>query len=339
MGYCQTMLKNLHISFVLRLSLLIILTILFYIAISKFGKVQIKAQEFNLYSLNVGIGESSPPDFISPSVWVTSPSNGALVSGTVSYDSTAFDNVGVTRIEFYADNTLVGTDTSAPYSTLWDTTFFSNNLHTLFAKAFDVAGNIGTSYSISVRVDNLGPSVSITDPTNGSYVSGLVNVQASASDDVAVSNVSFYVDGNFLGTDISAPYSNTWDTTIYPHNSVHSIIANALDTAGNQASSSAAVSVTVLDITSPSVVITTPHDGAIVKKGSTVTISADVSDVSAIQKVEFRVNGSLKCTDITSPYSCSWKVPSRKNVTYTIEVKAYDIAGNTTTRTITVTAI
>lgn len=520
MGYCQTMLKNLHISFLLRFSLLIILTILFYIAISFSGKVQIKAQEFNLYSLNVGIGESSPPDFIPPSVWITSPSDGALVSGTVSYDVTAFDNVGVTRIEFYADNTLVGTDTSAPYSTLWDTTSFSNNLHTLFASAFDAAGNVGTSYSVTVRVDNTGPSVAILNPPDGSSVSGVINVQASATDDVAVSSVSFYVDGGLLGTDTSAPYFNTWDTTsysnalhtlfakafdlagnigtsysitvtvdnlapsvsltnptagstvsgnvnltsnasdnnsvtrveyyvdsnfigigatsanfpynwnsaavadgnhninakafdivnntttsqtvsvtvdnnaptvsitspangsnvsgivdvtanasdavgvtsvefyadggliatdtsapystnwdttVYAHNTSHSLTAKAYDGAGHITTSSV-VSVTVLDITAPSVNITNPLNGAIVPRNTIVTITANSSDVSGIQKVEFRVNNVLKCTDTTAPYSCNWNVPPQKNKPYAIQAKAFDNVPLTATHTINVTS-
>lgn len=197
------------------------------------------------------------------------------------------------------------------------------------------AGNVGIGES--APSDTVPPTVSITNPINGTTVSGLVQVSAEASDSGGIANVGFYVDGNSLGTDTSAPYSVFWDTTIYPHNSVHTLIANALDNSGNQASSSA-VTVTVLDITAPSVTITNPLDGSTVPKNSTVTISANATDVSGINKVEFYVNGILNCTDTTYSYSCSWKVPAKPRVLYTLQAKAYDVAGNSSTNTVSVTS-
>ena len=195
---------------------------------------------------------------------------------------------------------------------------------------------IGTTASVGVG-DTNPPTVTVTNPVNGFSVSGTVKVSAEASDSGGIANVSFYADGSSLGIDTTAPYSVLWDTTVYPHNSLHTIIANALDTAGNQASSSA-VAVTVLDIIAPSVVITNPVNGSTVPKNSTVTITANASDVSGINRVEFYVNGVLKCTDTTSSYLCNWKVPKRPNITYTLLAKGYDIAGNTNTSTVTVTS-
>jgi hypothetical protein len=47
-----------------------------------------------------------------------------------------------------------------------------------------------------------------------------------------------------------------------------------------------------------------------------------------VTKVEFYVNGSRKCSDNSSPYTCTWSVPAGIGVTYTLEVRAYDAAGN-----------
>lgn len=196
------------------------------------------------------------------------------------------------------------------------------------------AGNVGIGES---PPDTEAPIVNVTNPVNGVSVSGLVTVTAEASDSGGIANVSFFVDGGSIGTDTSAPYSTLWDTTVYAHNSMHTIIANALDLAGNQASSSA-VTVTVLDVTSPNVSIINPVNGSTVPKNSTVTITANASDVSGINKVEFYVNGVLKCTDTTFSYSCNWKVPPRKNVPYTVQAKAFDVAGNTNTSTVIVTS-
>jgi len=98
----------------------------------------------------------SPPDREAPTVSVSSPSNGATVSGTaVTVLATASDNVGVTKVEFYVDtSTKIGEDTTSPYSTPWNTTTVSNGSHSLLTKAYDAANNVGLSPLVSVTVDN-----------------------------------------------------------------------------------------------------------------------------------------------------------------------------------------
>lgn len=92
------------------------------------------------------------------------------------------------------------------------------------------------------------------------------------------------------------------------------------------------------DTTSPTVSITNPLNGSTVFRNSKVTITASASDNIGVTKVEFLVNGSIKCTDTTSSYSCSWKVPGARNRTYTLTAKAYDVAGNTANHNINVTS-
>lgn len=92
------------------------------------------------------------------------------------------------------------------------------------------------------------------------------------------------------------------------------------------------------DIIPPFVNITNPTNGAIVSRNRTVTITANSSDASGVQKVEFRVNNVLKCTDTVAPYSCNWSVPAQKKRPYSIEAKSYDNPGNSATHTISVTS-
>jgi hypothetical protein len=87
-------------------------------------------------------------------VSVTAPAAGATVSGTTTISATASDNVGVTSVGFYVGTTLLGTDTSSPYSYSWATTSYTNGAYSLSAKAYDAAGNVGTSASVSVTVSN-----------------------------------------------------------------------------------------------------------------------------------------------------------------------------------------
>lgn len=93
-------------------------------------------------------------DLSSPTVKVTAPGLLATVQGTVTVSATATDNVGVTKVEFYAGSILVGTDTTAPYIRSWDTTTVPSNLYLFSSKAYDAAGNVGISPNVLIKVKN-----------------------------------------------------------------------------------------------------------------------------------------------------------------------------------------
>ena len=104
-----------------------------------------------LYEAFIGDGTA---DTTPPTTSVTAPAPGSTVSGTVTVTASASDAVGVTRVEFLVDGALLATDTTAPYSAAWDTTAVANGAHTLTSRAFDAAGNAGTSGPVSVTVSN-----------------------------------------------------------------------------------------------------------------------------------------------------------------------------------------
>ena len=86
--------------------------------------------------------------------------------------------------------------------------------------------------------DVTSPLVAFITPSNGSTVSGSVTLTATASDDVAVANVHFFVDGVAIGSPVTAsPYTITWDCTGTP-DGPHLLDAVAQDTSGNSAKSS-----------------------------------------------------------------------------------------------------
>ena len=91
--------------------------------------------------------------------------------------------------------------------------------------------------------DTTVPTVSITSPASGATVSGNVSIAASASDNVGVAAVRFFIDGVQLGADdTSAPYTIAWNTTTASDGG-HTIVATAVDTAGNSASTAIPVTV------------------------------------------------------------------------------------------------
>jgi hypothetical protein len=90
-----------------------------------------------------------------PATAITSPVAGATVSGSVAVAASASDNVGVTLVEFYLDGVLKSSDATSPYQWTWDTTTSPNGAHTLSSKAYDAAGNAGTSAGVGVTVSNV----------------------------------------------------------------------------------------------------------------------------------------------------------------------------------------
>jgi hypothetical protein len=77
------------------------------------------------------------------------------VSATITVSATASDNVGVAGVQFLLDGNALGAeDTSSPYSISWDTRTASNGTHALSARARDLAGNLGTSATVTVTVSN-----------------------------------------------------------------------------------------------------------------------------------------------------------------------------------------
>ena len=109
---------------------------------------------------------------------------------------------------------------------------------------WDHAGKSGGSVTNGPPTDTTAPTVSLTAPANGAVISGSSTFSANASDNVAVADVQFRLDGQNIGApDTTAPYSITFDTLAVA-NGTHELTALATDSSGNQALS-AAVSVTV----------------------------------------------------------------------------------------------
>ena len=86
------------------------------------------------------------------------------------------------------------------------------------------------------------PTVAVTAPTADATVSGNVSVTASASDNVGLARVEFWVDGVQEAADASPPYSYGWDTT-QDAGGPHTILVKAVDTSNNSASETLGVTV------------------------------------------------------------------------------------------------
>jgi len=90
--------------------------------------------------------------------------------------------------------------------------------------------------------DTQSPQVTITSPTDASFVprGRRITISATASDNVSVKNVAFYIDGSLLRTDATKPYSTSWRVP-NTRNVIYTIKAIASDPSGNTSQTSISV--------------------------------------------------------------------------------------------------
>ncbi len=258
-------------------------------------------------------------------------------SVTLQWDANTDSDLAGYKVHYQADSSSqpfegytpidVGNKTTATVSGL-----DSNHSYYFAVTAYNSSGE-ESAYSGVIGVPEMvSPATSITCPANNATVSGTVSVAASASDNVGVSRVEFYVNNVLQATETSSPYVFSWDTGELSDGS-YTLMSRAYDAVGN-VGQSAIVSVKVANGT-PAVSIVSPSSGATI--GGTVVITAGVSDSAGVAKVAFYVNGSLKTIDKKAPYVYNWNTETSKNGSHTIMVKAYDASGNASSASIPVT--
>ena len=277
------------------------------------------------------------PDQTVPTVVLTSPLDGALVSGDVPLEATAWDaDSAVDSVEFRVDGAVLAVDSSAPYSAAWDSSAASPGAHTITATAFDAAGNTNSASATVLTPDPVPPTISMGSPADGATVSGTVPIAATASDvGWGVAYVEFSVDGSSISSDTASPFAATWDSAAALPGA-HTITATAFDKAGNSSSTSVSVVLSASDVMPPTVTITSPANGATVSSSVGITASAADSE-SGVGGVQFRVDGVYVFSDTIAPYEAVWDATGAATGPHTITARAYDLAGNSATATISVT--
>jgi hypothetical protein len=147
---------------------------------------------YNLSIVELLASSGGPIDTSPPTVSMTAPASGAIVSSIATVSASASDDTYVAGVQFLLDGASLGAEvTSAPYLVSWDTTTAANGSHTLAARARDSVGLTATSDPVTVTVNNSG-SASVV----GSW-SSAVSLPAVAVNLILLRNnkVLFYQDG------------------------------------------------------------------------------------------------------------------------------------------------
>jgi RHS repeat-associated protein len=278
-----------------------------------------------------------------PTVSQTAPSNGALYLAPATFAWKANASVSgatIVRVEFYANGTLIQTDTTSPYQFDW--TGVAAGTYTLTAKAIDSTGASSTSAArtITVAATNTPPTVSLTTPAdNARYLNPpSVTLSATASgpelNDI-IARVDFYLNGALANTITQAPFSYAATGLAL---GTYTLTAVATDSQSAQTTSTART-FTVSNVnTPPTVSLVIPIDNSRWNSPATVTIQANANSGEANDTVSvgFYANGTLLGTRSSSPFSL---VNNFSAGSYTITAIATDGQGAQTTsaaRSITV---
>lgn len=120
-------------------------------------------------------------------VTTTLSNPGSPAAGTVPLQASASsgpNGLAIDRVEFYADDVLIGKDATSPYTMDWNTKDLAypayDGSHTLYTRAYAVSGINGKSSDVSVTVDNSTDSAAMyegtisIDPTSSDEIPGVV---------------------------------------------------------------------------------------------------------------------------------------------------------------------
>ena len=119
-----------------------------------YSPTEIQAISDSFVDVGLACNDNAPP-----TVSITSPANGASVTGVVNLAASAADDTGVTQVEFYVGSTLAGADTTSPGRSRWDSSSVADGSYTIVARAYDAGGNITPSAPVTVTVSNPGGRV------------------------------------------------------------------------------------------------------------------------------------------------------------------------------------
>ena len=230
----------------------------------------------------------------------------------------------IVKVEFFRSTTLIGTDTTSPYSFAW--TNVPAGSYSLTAKATDSTGATATSKSVSIKV-NAPPTVSLTAPANNAVFNtgSTIALAATAADsDGTISKVEFFRGATLIGSDTTSPYSFNWTNVA---TGAYALTAKATDSNG-AVTTSAAVNITV--DTAPTVNITAPANNAVFLPATNVTVTASAADADGtVAKVDFFDGATLVATATAAPFTTTLSNPAAG--THTLTARATDNLGRSTT--------
>ena len=196
-----------------------------------------------------------------------------------------------------------------------------------------IGGNIYIPiYHIPLPSGYTDPTVEITSPMNGAeFVYGIdesCTIEAIVSAYSDIESVSFYLDGNLLNTDTSAPYEYNW--TIPDDAGSHTIMTSVTDSYGTNANSEE-IDITIISNEAPTVTFSGLSSENNISFGEDLSFTLIASDADgSISKTELYINNEKYDTFIASS-SKSYNISFPSIGRYTLKAVTYDNYNATST--------
>ena len=228
----------------------------------------------------VGSGDAAP------TVHITSPADGATVSGTINVTADAYDDDSVSQVEFFIDGTRIGTDTygSDGWSASWNTSGETDgSQHGIYAVARDSANQTTQSTSVNVTVDN-----SVSSTVHVGSIEGSSNIKGKSSKWEAVATVYAFNDDSpvanatvvgFWGSPVNQEVSGITDS-----NGAVTLLSGNIS--GRDSIQFTVTDIIIAELTFESSVI----DSVTINKDGTVSPLQDAAVVAAVEALFFVSN-------------------------------------------------
>ncbi|MCU1351804.1 MAG: hypothetical protein JWM05_1013, partial [Acidimicrobiales bacterium] len=249
-------------------------------------------------------------DVTAPTISIAAPVSGQSIArdAAVAADFSCADETGGSGLA-----TCVGTVADGANI---DTAALGDHSFTVNAK--DNAGNTSTKTVHYSVVDETPPSITISSPTDGQTIAQHEAVAADygCTDEASGSGLATCVGTVANGADIDTSTLGSHDFTV-----------NASDNAGN--TSTKTVTYNVVDVTAPTIDISSPVDNATISRDAAVAAGYSCADEAAGSGVATCVGTVANGADIDTSTLGS----------HDFTVNASDNAGNTSTKTVTYTVV
>ncbi|MBC7080759.1 MAG: choice-of-anchor J domain-containing protein [Thermoplasmatales archaeon] len=224
-------------------------------------------------------------------------------------------------------------------------TFTSEGTHTIEYYSISNSCIVETPAKITTfKIDKTSPTVKVIYPNGGEVLGGIITIRWTASDNIGIAGIDLLYSNdagltwNLIASNIPNTGSYNWNTAGLPYGSNYMIKIIAKDIAGNKASDTSDGTFTITAPTPPTVTIVKPRNALYVMDREIIplpmpviiggiTIEATASSTTGIAKVEFYIDGVLKFTDTSAPYSWTWD--ERAIGMHEIKAIAYDSSGQT----------
>ncbi|HEU4391254.1 MAG TPA: glycoside hydrolase family 9 protein, partial [Blastocatellia bacterium] len=247
------------------------------------GQPPVRTRRIVLYDNGVRIWGTEPgAGNASPVAMLTAPANGQTFTApaNITMNATATDSDGtVARVEFLNGNTVIGTDTTAPYSFVFSNVAAGN--YALSARAVDNGGAIGLSNVANVTVN---PAMNPDFSLSASPTSLTVNRGASGTSTITItrlngftSSVAFTASG--LPTGVTAAFN---PTSTIGTSSVLTLAASATATIGTSTVTVTGTGGGLTRVTTISLTVPPPPDFTLAASPAALTVNQGASGTSTI---------------------------------------------------------